>query len=38
MYGSTQNIKGYIVGLGGRDVTKKHIKKAFNLVEEEWLT
>ena len=30
-------INGYIVGLGGRDVTQKHIEDAFNLVKEEWL-
>ena len=30
-------IKGYIAGLGGRDITRKHIEKAFNLQEEEWL-
>ncbi|MFA5993056.1 MAG: pyruvate ferredoxin oxidoreductase [Candidatus Pacearchaeota archaeon] len=32
------NVKGYIAGLGGRDVTEKHIEKAFNLQEIEWLT
>ncbi|TKJ17286.1 pyruvate ferredoxin oxidoreductase [Candidatus Woesearchaeota archaeon B3_Woes] len=37
MYGRKCNIKGYVVGLGGRDVTKKHIKKAFNMVNQEWL-
>jgi pyruvate ferredoxin oxidoreductase alpha subunit len=37
MYGKKTNIKGYIVGLGGRDVTKEHIKKAFNMVDEKWL-
>jgi pyruvate ferredoxin oxidoreductase alpha subunit len=30
-------IIGCIVGLGGRDVTKKHIEKAFSLQEEKWL-
>lgn len=37
MHNSKPNIKGYIVGLGGRDVTKEHIKKAFKMVDEEWL-
>jgi pyruvate ferredoxin oxidoreductase alpha subunit len=37
MHGKKPNIKGYIVGLGGRDVTKDHIKKAFNMVDEKWL-
>jgi len=37
MYEKKVNVKGYIVGLGGRDVTKEHIKKAFNMVDEEWL-
>jgi len=37
MHGKDINIKGYIVGLGGRDVTKQHIKKAFNMVDEKWL-
>jgi pyruvate ferredoxin oxidoreductase alpha subunit len=31
------NINGYIVGLGGRDVTQNHIQKAFDLAKEEWL-
>ena len=37
MYGKNINIKGYVVGLGGRDVTKQHIKKAFDMVDEKWL-
>jgi pyruvate ferredoxin oxidoreductase alpha subunit len=37
MNGKKTKIKGYIVGLGGRDVTKEHIKKAFKMVDEEWL-
>ena len=37
MYGKNTNIKGYVVGLGGRDVTKQHIKKAFEMVDEKWL-
>jgi pyruvate ferredoxin oxidoreductase alpha subunit len=37
LYKTKKNVKGYIVGLGGRDVTKKHIIKAFNMVNEEWL-
>ncbi len=32
------NVKGYIAGLGGRDVRKQHIEKAFSLQEEKWLT
>ena len=37
MHNKKPTIRGYIVGLGGRDVTKDHIKKAFNMVEQEWL-
>jgi len=37
LYDTKVNVRGYIVGLGGRDVTKEHIKKAFNMVDEEWL-
>jgi pyruvate ferredoxin oxidoreductase alpha subunit len=37
MHNEKSNIHGYIVGLGGRDVTKEHIKKAFKMVDEEWL-
>lgn len=37
LYDKKVNVKGYIAGLGGRDVTKEHIKKAFKMVEEEWL-
>jgi pyruvate ferredoxin oxidoreductase alpha subunit len=37
LFGSKINIHGYIAGLGGRDITKKHLEKAFNLSEERWL-
>jgi pyruvate ferredoxin oxidoreductase alpha subunit len=37
LYDQKINIHGYIVGLGGRDVTKEHINKAFSLVKQEWL-
>jgi len=37
MCNQNKNIKGYIVGLGGRDVTQEHIKKAFDMVNQEWL-
>ena len=37
LFGLNINVNGYIVGLGGRDVTQKHIEDAFNLVKEEWL-
>lgn len=38
LFDSKIRIKGYIAGLGGRDITKKHIQKAFSLQEEEWLS
>ena len=37
MYGKKNNIKGYVLGLGGKDVTKDHIRKAFKMVNKEWL-
>jgi len=38
LFGKKLNVKGYIAGLGGRDVKKDHIIKAFSLQEESWLT
>ncbi|MEK6893506.1 MAG: pyruvate ferredoxin oxidoreductase [Nanoarchaeota archaeon] len=37
LFDSKIMIKGYIAGLGGRDVRKQHIEKAFSLQEEKWL-
>jgi len=38
LFGVNISVGGYIAGLGGRDVTEKHILKAFNLEEDKWLT
>ncbi len=38
LFGKKISIKGYIAGLGGRDITRKHIEKAFDMQDEEWLT
>jgi pyruvate ferredoxin oxidoreductase alpha subunit len=34
LYGSTTPVKGYVLGLGGRDVRKKDIKEIVSLVEK----
>jgi len=34
LYGSATPVKGYILGLGGRDVRKKDIKEIVSLVEK----
>lgn len=38
LFGYKLNVFGYVAGLGGRDVTKEHIEKAFSLRSEKWLT
>lgn len=37
LYNSKIDIKGFIIGLGGRDVTKNHIKKALKSKTGGWL-
>jgi pyruvate ferredoxin oxidoreductase alpha subunit len=34
MYGSTIPVKGYVLGLGGRDVRKRNIKEIVELCEK----
>jgi pyruvate ferredoxin oxidoreductase alpha subunit len=34
MYGSTTPVKGYVLGLGGRDIRKKNIKEIVSLCEK----
>lgn len=34
---SNKNIKGYIIGLGGKDITKDHIKEALKMGKKKWL-
>jgi pyruvate ferredoxin oxidoreductase alpha subunit len=38
LYDTKIPIKSYIIGLGGRDITKSHIQKAFSLKNTEFLT
>jgi pyruvate ferredoxin oxidoreductase alpha subunit len=34
LYGSTIPVKGYVIGLGGRDVRKKDIKEIVSLAQK----